>query len=89
MHTAALFQSQGHFNGENPKPAAFSAGSVIGHTQFIDAGEDQSCRRVPVNARAEVALSKSYSDLTAPSSACLVMSGLQEEDTLSLKTGGL
>lgn len=89
MHTAALFQSQGHFNGHNAKPAAFSAGSVIGHTQFIGAGEDQSFSRVSMNVRAEEALSKSLSDLTAPTSTCLLMSGLQEEDILSLKTGGL
>lgn len=34
----------------------------MGHSQFIGAGEDQSCRRVSVNVRAEVALSQSLSD---------------------------
>lgn len=79
MHRAALFQSQGHFNEDNAKPAAFNTGSVIGHIQFIGAGEEQRCRKISVNPRAEVTLSKSLSDLPAPSFSCLLMSGLQEE----------
>lgn len=55
MHTAALFQSQGHFTGGNPKPAAFSAGSIIGHTPFTGAGEDLGYKRVSMNVRGEVA----------------------------------
>lgn len=55
MCTAALFQSQGHFTGGNSKPVAFSAGSVIGHTQFIDAGEHIGYVRVSMNVKAEVA----------------------------------
>lgn len=55
MCTAALFQSQGHFTGGNSKPAAFNAGSVVGCTQFIDAGEDVGYVRVSMDVRAELA----------------------------------
>lgn len=48
------FRTRDTFTGGNPKPAAFSAGSVIGHTQFIGAGEYLGYIRVSMNVRAEV-----------------------------------